>query len=812
MVQSKSASRAKKQQEKPPIITETYRQEVLRDFRICVLSREASILARKEVLTGRANFGIIGDGKEVAQVAMAKSWRPGDFRAGYYRDQTLMMALGLMTLDDFFAQLYGDPQTDTMSGGRQMNCHFSTATVDRDGRWLDLKNRYNISADISPTAGQMARGLGLAFASKKFRENPALSGNLSENGQEVVFCTIGDASTSEGVFWETLNAAGVLQVPLAVSVWDDGFGISVPRNYQTAKDSISEALRGLDGENGVDIFTAKAWDYPALCQVYAEVIGNMRQTHRPALLHIQEVTQQLGHSTSGDHRRYKSPERLAWEEAFDCNRLMENWMLEAGIATEAEITQIKTEARKEVQDAAQRIFQAYHGAVAERRRALETIVEQLRAAHTASPQFSDIAGEFAAKRDLLRYELLKYARRMHFALPGAQNPAIGALLDFIGEETRLGRHWYSDYLYSDSAKSALRAPVVPAQFGENAPMKDGFEVLNACFDANLARYPELFAFGEDVGHIGDVNQGFRGLQQKYGVERVFDTGIREWTIMGQAIGMAMRGLRPIAEIQYLDYLLYGLTALSDDLATVRWRSNNQQAAPAIIRTRGHRLVGVWHAGSPLGMMLGALRGMYVCVPRNMTQAAGMYNTLLQSDDPAIVVECLNGYRLKERLPDNIGEFTVPLGVPEILREGEDITVITYGACVRVALDAAELLAPQGISLQVIDVQTLLPFDLPQICAQAIQKTNRVLFLDEDVPGGASAFMLQQVLEVQGAYQFLDSAPITLAAREHRAGYGQDGDYFSKPQVEDVLEAVLQMMREAEPARWPASGATPRPGL
>jgi pyruvate/2-oxoglutarate/acetoin dehydrogenase E1 component/TPP-dependent pyruvate/acetoin dehydrogenase alpha subunit len=776
------------------------------------LSREASILARKEVLTGRANFGIIGDGKEVAQVAMAKSWRPGDFRAGYYRDQTLMMALGLMTLDDFFAQLYGDPQTDTMSGGRQMNCHFSTATIDQAGRWLDLKNRYNVSADISPTAGQMARGLGLAFASKKFRENPALSGNLSDNGQEVVFCTIGDASTSEGVFWETLNAAGVLQVPLAVSVWDDGFGISVPRKHQTAKDSISAALRGLDGEDGVDIITAKAWDYPALCQVYEEVIGNMRRTHRPALLHIQEVTQQLGHSTSGDHRRYKSPERLAWEEEYDCNRRMENWMLETGIASEAEISQIKTAARKEVQDAAQRIFQAYHGAVADRRRALEAIVEALRAAHTGSPQFAEIAGEFAAKRDLLRHELLKYARRMHFALPGMQGPAIGALLDFIGEETRLGSRWYSDYLYSDSEKSALRAPSIPAEFSENAPLKDGFEVLNACFDANMARYPELFAFGEDVGQIGDVNQGFRGLQQKYGVERVFDTGIREWTIMGQAIGMAMRGLRPIAEIQYLDYLLYGLTALSDDLATVRWRSNNQQAAPAIIRTRGHRLVGVWHAGSPLGMMLGALRGMYVCVPRNMTQAAGMYNTLLQSDDPAIVVECLNGYRLKERLPDNIGAFTVPLGVPEILREGEDLTVITYGACVRVALDAAELLAPQGISLQVIDVQTLLPFDLPQICAQAIQKTNRVLFLDEDVPGGASAFMMQQVLEIQGGYRFLDSAPITLAAREHRAGYGQDGDYFSKPQVEDLLDAVLHTMREAEPARWSAGGATPRPGL
>lgn len=801
MVQSKSDSRSQKQKTKVPEITEAYRREVLRDFRICVLSREASITARKEVLLGRANFGIIGDGKEVAQVAMAKAWRPGDFRSGYYRDQTLLMALGLMTLDEFFAQLYGDPQTDTMSGGRQMNCHFSTATIDRDGRWLDLKNRFNISSDISPTGGQMARGLGLAFASKKFRENPALCGHLSNNGNEVVFCTIGDASTSEGVFWESLNAAGVLQAPLAVSVWDDGYGISVPRKYQTTKDSISEALSGFDGEGGVDILTGKAWDYPGLCELYTEKIEQVRQSHRPVLFHIQEVTQQLGHSTSGDHRRYKSPERLAWEEAYDCNRRMEIWMLENGIATETEVQQIKAGVKKEVQESAQRIYQTYHNAAAVQRRRLEGIVEQLQAEFGEAPHLQEVVQEFASKRELMRHELLKYARRFQFALAGRPGPAREALMDFIREETAQGHRWYSAYLHSESERSALRAPVVPAQFGTDAPVKDGFDILNACFDYNLAQYPELFAFGEDVGHIGDVNQGFRGLQQKYGIERVFDTGIREWTIMGQAIGMAMRGLRPIAEIQYLDYLLYGLTALSDDLATVRWRSNNQQAAPAIIRTRGHRLVGVWHAGSPMGMMLGALRGIWICVPRDMTQAAGMYNTLLQSDDPAIVVECLNGYRLKERLPDNIGEFTVPLGIPEILREGTDMTVVTYGSSIRIAMEAADLLAHHGISIEIVDVQTLLPFDLPQICLRSLQKTNRVLFLDEDVPGGASAFMLQQVLEVQGGYRFLDAAPLTLAAREHRTAYGQDGDYFTKPQVEDVFETVYQAMREADPGRF-----------
>jgi len=801
MVETKAQPRTAVRSLKQTPLTEAYRQEVLRDFRICCLSREASVLARKEVLTGRANFGIIGDGKEVAQVAMAKAWRKGDFRSGYYRDQTLLLALDLMTLDDFFGQLYGDPENDKFSGGRQMNCHFATPFVDENGNWLDLKNRFNISADVSPTAGQMARALGLAFASKKFREQPALSGNLSESGNEVVFCTIGDASTSEGVFWETVNAAGVLQVPLAISVWDDGYGISVPKKYQTAKESISQVLSGFAGEGGLDIYLGKAWDYPGLCQLYTDAVAEMRQTHRPALLHIQEVTQQLGHSTSGDHRRYKSPERLAFEEEFDCNKRMAEWMVATGIATEAEILAIKAEAKKEVVEAGQRAYRHYHDAVADRRRVLSAALQAAQVAHPDVAALAELAADLEKLRDPLRFEMIKIARRAVFALAGKSSAAKDLLLGFSSQEQTEGERWYSAHLYSNTPKSALKVPVVPPQISEDSPLKDGYEVLNACFDASFSKHPTLFAFGEDVGRIGDVNQGLRGMQEKYGIERVFDTGIREWTIMGQAIGMAMRGLRPIAEIQYLDYLLYGLSALSDDLCTVRWRSNNQQAAPAIIRTRGHRLVGVWHAGSPMGMMLGSLRGMYFCVPRNMTQAAGMYNTLLQSDDPAIVVECLNGYRLKERLPDNIGAFTVPLGVPDVVREGTDVTLITYGSSVRIAEEACELLAGHGISVELVDVQTLLPFDLPQTCLKSLQKTNRVVFLDEDFQGGATGFMMQQVLDEQGGYRYLDSAPGAIAAKDHRAAYGQDGDYFSKPQVEDVVETVYAMMREAEPGRF-----------
>ena len=818
-------------------LTENYRQEVLRDFHICCLSREASVIARKEVLTGKANFGIIGDGKEVAQVAMARAWRKGDFRSGYYRDQTLMLALELMTLDEFFAQLYGDPYRDPFSGGRQMNCHFATKFVDDEGNFLDLKNRYNISADIAPTGGQMARGLGLAFASKKFRENPALCGELSDQGNEVTFVTIGDASTSEGAFWETINAAGVLQVPLAISVWDDGYGISVPKKYQTTKESISEVLAGFEADserdtNGISIYKGKAWDYPNLCQLYRDAVDEMRITHRPAMFHIQEVTQQLGHSTSGDHRRYKDPERLKFEEEFDCNRRMAEWMVDNGIASAEEIETIKKEAKRTATEAAQRAFRGYHDKVGELKNTLMTALENARNENPNVGVLGEILNELGQKREPLRFELLQMARRAMQSIPelrsglqytserssglqyaperssglqhaperssGLQHAPeqSSGLQQFATLERIEGDSIYSGNLLSQSAKSPLEVQDEKAKYSDESPLKDGYEILNACFDANFARMPELFVFGEDVGHIGDVNQGLRGMQQKYGTERVFDTGIREWTIMGQAIGLAMRGLRPIAEIQYLDYLLYGLSPLSDDLCTLRWRSNNQQVAPAIIRTRGHRLVGVWHSGSPMGMMLGSLRGMHICVPRNMTQAAGMYNTLLRGDDPAIVVEVLNAYRFKEPMPDNVGTFTVPLGEPEVLREGLDMTVITYGACVRVAEESADLLAKHGISVEIVDIQTLLPFDFKNICVDSLKKTNRVIFLDEDFEGGASAYMLQQVLEKQGGYRWLDSAPVTLCAKPHRPAYGQDGDYHSKPQVEDVVEAVMRMMGEA----------------
>ena len=802
MVETKSAPKRKKTDPQAPTFTT---EEVLADYRICCISREASIVARKEVLTGRANFGIIGDGKELAQVAMAKAWRKGDFRSGYYRDQTLMFALGLTTLDEFFGQLYGDPANDPFSGGRQMNCHFATPFVDAEGNWTNHIDRYNITADIAPTAGQMARALGLALASKKFREKPELCKTLSVNGNEVTFCTIGDASTSEGAFWETVNAAGVLQVPLAISVWDDGYGISVPKKYQTTKESISVVLEGFradeGGETGIDIYTAKAWDYPGLCQTYQDGIESMRETHRPALFHIQEVTQQLGHSTSGDHRRYKSPERLEFEEAYDCNRKLAEWIIENGLATQETLDQIKAEAKQAANAAALRAYKGYHDAVTVLRTQLDGHLEAAKTAHPEVAKIADLQLKLQQKRDPLRFELAQTVRRALISLKGKQSPAKTQLEAFAQHELAEGARIYSDYLYSNTPKAPRHVPVVPAQYAEEAPLKDGYEVLNACFDYNFEKYPELFAFGEDVGHIGDVNQGLRGMQQKYGVERVFDTGIREWTIMGQAIGMAMRGLRPIAEIQYLDYLLYGLAPLSDDLATLRWRSNNQQAAPAIIRSRGHRLVGVWHAGSPSALMLGSLRGMWVCVPRNMTQAAGMYNTLLQSDDPAIVVEVLNGYRLKERLPDNIGTFTVPLGQAEVLKAGTDCTIVTYGASIRIAEEAADLLALQGISVEIIDIQTLLPFDLSAICAKSIEKTNRVLFLDEDVPGGGAAYMMQQVLEVQGAYKYLDAAPLTLAGKEHRPGYGQDGDYYSKPQVEDVFDVIYASMREADPEQF-----------
>lgn len=773
------------------------REEVLEDYRFCVLSREVSILSRKEVLNGRANFAIIGDGKELAQVAMAKVWRKGDFRAGYYRDQTLILALGLTTLEEMFSQLYGDPVGDPFSRGRQMNCHFATAFIDEQGDFTNHADRYNITSDIAPTAGQMARGLGLAFASKKYREYPEINDNLSRKGDEICFCTIGDASTSEGAFWETMNAAGVLQVPLSVSVWDDGYGISVPKKYQTTKESISEALAGMKGApgEGIEIRTAKAWNYPELCMLYQETTERMRKTHQPALLHIEEVTQQLGHSTSGDHRRYKNAERLRFEEEFDCNRRFTEWILEQGFATKEELAAIKSAAKREVAEAAQKSYRRYHDAVAAFSKETIARLQELCSVHPEVQQLPQILEKIEGMREPLRHEVLKAGRQALLALSNKNSFQIEDFAAFLQAERATAAADYGQYLYSESLKSPLKAAPVAATFGAKSPMVDGYEILNACFDYHFKNNPKIFAFGEDVGFIGDVNQGMRGLQLKHGEGRIFDTGIREWTIMGQAIGLAMRGLRPIAEIQYLDYLYYCLAPLTDDLCTLRWRTNNLQAAPVIIRTRGHRLVGVWHSGSPMATMLGSLRGMWICVPRNMTQAAGMYNTLLEGDDPAIVVEVLNGYRFKERLPDNVGTFKVPLGLSEVIRSGTDATIITYGACIRIADEAATLLENAGISVEIIDIQTLLPFDLTHICLKSIEKTSRVLFLDEDVPGGATAYMMQQVLDVQGGYRFLDAAPKVLTAKPHRPGYGQDGDYHSKPQAEDVADAILELVAE-----------------
>ena len=781
---------------------EAYIQEVIHDYRVCCISREASLLARKEVLTGKAKFGIIGDGKEVPQVALAKAFRKGDWRSGYYRDQTLLFALGLCSVEDFFAQLYADPDNDPFSGGRQMNSHFASPTIDPEGNWTNHTDSFNISSDMSPTAGQMARALGLALASQKYRNIPGLhsDNSFSHQGNEVCFCTIGDASTSEGVFWEAMNAAAVQQVPMAISVWDDGYGISVPIDYQTVKKSISKALAGFqldENGEGMDIYTCKGWDYTALCELYEKGLAKVRQTHIPALFHIQELTQPQGHSTSGSHERYKSPQRLQWERDHDCILKMREWMIREGLAGASQLDELEKEAKIYVRQCRDKAWKAYMEPVQQAVHYLDGLYGKM-----DFPEVAHLHKELKNLLNPLFFEVVQNARRVVFATLGEQHPALDELKRWLVEAGQKASNRYETHLYSSSPRSALRIPVVPPVFNENSPHKNGYEVLNAFFDFAFSKYPEFLAFGEDVGKIGDVNQGFSGLQAKYGEERLFDTGIREWTIMGQAIGMAMRGLRPLAEIQYLDYLIYGLEPLSDDLATLRYRTNGIQQAPAIIRTRGHRLEGIWHAGSPIGMLHGALRGMYVCVPRNMVQAVGMYNTLLQSDDPGLVIECLNGYRLKETLPDNMGEYTIPLGISEILQEGSDLTLVTYGSSIRIAQAGIELLKKAGISVELIDVQTLLPFDLHQSIVESLRKTGRIVFMDEDVPGGGTAYMLREVLEVQGGYRYLDSQPVTLTAKAHRPPFGSDGDYFSKPNPEDVFETIYNLMREAEPKRFP----------
>jgi len=780
---------------------------VMQDYKIAVESRQASLLGRKEVLSGKAKFGIFGDGKEIPQIAMAKAFKKGDWRSGYYRDQTFAFATGIATIKSFFAQLYANPdlEADPASAGRQMNCHFATRSINEDGSWKDLTQMKNSSADIAPTGAQMARLVGLAYASKLYRQNPELAylKNFSVDGNEVAFGTIGNASTSEGVFFEAINAAGVLQIPMAVSVWDDGYGISVPAKYQTTKEDISEILKGFqrnDTQNGYEIFKVRGWDYPALCETYQKAIDVCRESHVPVLIHVTEVTQPQGHSTSGSHERYKDAARLTWEKEYDCILQMRKWMIESAIATEEEISLIENEAKAFVRNAQKEAWNEFLNAIKEDKK---TAISLINAINERDPDIQRITARLASTPDALRKDMLTAARKALRLSINNDSAERHALLTWVNAHMEENAERYNSKLFTDGKDTPFAVESAPVQYADDAKMIDGRELLNACFDANFGRDQRLVAFGEDLGNIGDVNQGFAGLQAKYGDLRVTDTGIREMTIVGQGIGLAMRGLRPIAEIQYLDYLLFALNILSDDLATLSYRTKAGQKAPVIVRTRGHRLEGVWHSGSPMGMILGSLRGLHVCVPRNMTQAAGMYNTLFRADEPALVIECLNGYRLKEKMPDNVGEFTVPLGKSEVLRFGTDVTLVCYGSTLRIVEEAVEELQKLNISVEVIDPQTLLPFDTDGLCAQSLQKTNKLLVVDEDVPGGASAYILQQIMEVQKGYYYLDSQPRTLTAKAHRPPYGSDGDYFTKPSVDDVVEAVYQMMHEYNAAKYPS---------
>ena len=778
-----------------------FRNEVLQDYRIACISRETSLLGRKEVLTGKAKFGIFGDGKEVAQVAMAKFFQPGDFRSGYYRDQTFMFASGLATVSQFFAQLYADPniENEPFSAGRQMNGHFATRFVNENGEWLPLVQHKNVSSDIAPTAGQMPRGLGLAFASKCFRNIEGLASfpELSNNGNEVCFITIGDASTSEGHFWESINAAGVLQIPMAVFVWDDGYGISVPKKYQTTKGSISDALSGFQKDedtNGYHIYKVKGWDYAGMCEAFEEGIRLARETHTPVLFHVEEITQPQGHSTSGSHERYKSKERLEWERDWDSIKKMREWIISNALAEEEELDVIENEVKIQVREEKNKAWEGYLNPIKVLvAKAVDLLNDVATKMTSSGAEIRPLINELTSIREPLRRDVMRVVNAV-LDIAGNHEAAYW-LRDFYNDLLTEAKNNYNSHLYNEGPKSALKVVEVKASFGNDAQTVNGFEVLNNYFDQLFGANPKVIAFGEDLGYIGDVNQGFSGLQAKHGEARIFDTGIRELTIMGQGIGLAMRGLRPIAEIQYLDYLLYGLQPLSDDVATLHFRTKGQQSCPLIVRTRGHRLEGIWHSGSPMGMVINSLRGMHVCVPRNMTQAAGMYNTLLQSNDPAIVVECLNGYRLKEKLPTNLLEFTVPLGVPEVVKEGTDVTIVTYGSTLRIVLDAVHLLEKQGISCEVVDVQTLLPFDINHKILESLKKTNRIVFVDEDVPGGATAYMFQKVMEEQGGYRHLDVAPRTISAKAHRPPYGSDGDYFTKPNAEEIKDVIKQMMAE-----------------
>jgi pyruvate/2-oxoglutarate/acetoin dehydrogenase E1 component/TPP-dependent pyruvate/acetoin dehydrogenase alpha subunit len=778
-----------------------FREEVLNDYRIACISREASLLGRKEVLTGKAKFGIFGDGKELPQVAMAKFFKPGDFYSGYYRDQTLAFATGTATIREFFAQLYADPDTthDPHSGGRQMNSHFATPFVDENGNFLDLVNRKNLAAGMAPTAAQMPKALGLALASKAFRNVKELHqfDSLSDKGNEVCFCTIGDASTSEGHFWETVNAAAVQQVPLAFFIWDDGYGISVPKKYQTTKGSISEALKGFqknEDDTGLEIYRVKAWDYAGMCEVFEAGIQRIRDTHTPALFHVEEVTQPQGHSTSGSHERYKKPERLEWEREWDCIKKLKEWVIENTLAEEEELGDIENAAKEFVRESKNAAWEDYLVPIRkqiERTKELSLGIASSLPQH--APAIQKLITELASNREPNRKDVLQTLH--HVLLHAGKNDAAFWAKDYYNDLIKESRSLYNSCLYNEGPQSTLKVNEIKVSYANDALLINGYELLNKYFDELFSKNPKVLAFGEDLGFIGDVNQGFAGLQAKHGANRIFDTGIRELSIMGQGIGMALRGLRPIAEIQYLDYLLYGLQPLSDDLATMHFRTVGKQSAPMIVRTRGHRLEGIWHSGSPMGMIINSLRGMHVCVPRNMTQAAGMYNTLLRGMDPGLVIECLNGYRLKEKLPSNLVEFTVPLGVPEVIREGNDVTIVSYGSVLRIINEAVTMLEAEGISCEIMDVQTLLPFDIYHKILDSLKKTSRIVFIDEDVPGGAAAYMYNKVMEEQGGYKYLDVAPRTITGKAHRPGYGSDGDYFGKPNAEEIGTIIREMMAE-----------------
>jgi pyruvate/2-oxoglutarate/acetoin dehydrogenase E1 component/TPP-dependent pyruvate/acetoin dehydrogenase alpha subunit len=785
-----------------------FKNEIIADYTIAVTSRECSLLGRREVLTGKAKFGIFGDGKEVPQLALAKAFQNGDFRSGYYRDQTFMMAIGQLTIEQFFAGLYAhtDINADPMSAGRQMGGHFGTHSLDENYNWNDLTKQRNSSADISPTAGQMPRLLGLAQASKIYRNVKGIDASkFSEKGNEVAWGTIGNASTSEGVFFETINAAGVLQVPMVISVWDDEYGISVHAKHQTTKENISEILKGFqrdEDEKGYEILKVKGWDYPTLIDTYLIASKIAREEHVPVLIHVTELTQPQGHSTSGSHERYKSPERLTWEREFDCLVKMREWILTNDIATNEELSILEKQLRKEVREGKKAAWSAFLNPVLQERTELVALLNNVAAASPNKSFITKLINDLSSIDEPIKKDVISTARKCLKYITFEDSPAKQQLQTWINTYFEIHQPKYSSHLYSESDKNATRIKPVKPAYDDNAEMVDGRIIIRDNFDAIFNTYPEALIFGEDAGNIGDVNQGLEGLQEKYGELRVSDMGIREATILGQGIGMAMRGLRPIAEIQYLDYVMYALQIISDDLATLHYRTLGKQKAPMIIRTRGHRLEGIWHSGSQLGGILNLIRGVYVLVPRNMTIAAGFYNTMLESDQPALIVECLNGYRLKEKMPNNIGEFKTEVGLVETVKEGIDITLVSYGSTLRMVQETAKELLEVGIDAEVIDVQSLIPFDLNHDIVKSISRTNRVLVIDEDVPGGASAYILNEILNVQNAYEYLDSQPKTLTAKEHRPAYGTDGDYFSKPSSEDIFEAVYQMMHEVNPEDYP----------